>query len=82
MDESADSDTKKLGPTASVKTVSQKYDIKPRTIREWMTQRKFIWYKPAKLVLIDVNSFEGFLFRNKIEPWKPTIIKATMSDRT
>ena len=65
----------KMRPTASVKTLSQKYDIKARTIREWMTQRKFAWYKPAKLVLIDVSSFEAFLFRNKFEPLKPEIIK-------
>lgn len=82
MDGQLFGELKRIGPTASVKTLSQKYDIKPRTIREWMTQRKFVWYKPAKLVLIDVTSFEGFLFRNKIEPLKPTIIKDRMCDRT
>jgi len=82
VDESEGKESKKMGPTASVKTLSQKYDIKPRTIREWMTQRKFVWYKPAKLVLIDVSSFEGFLFRNKIEPWKPAIVKARMWNQT
>ena len=71
-------DQKRGGPTASVKTLSQKYDIKPRTIREWMTRRKFVWYRPAKLVLIDIASFEAFLFKNKVEPLRSSIIKDRM----
>ena len=81
MEIQQNAELKKIGPTASVKTLSQKYDIKARTIREWMTQRKFAWYKPAKLVLIDVTSFEAFLFRNKFDPLKPTIIKDRMCDQ-
>ena len=79
MDE-VEIDLKKRGPTASVRTLSEKYDVKQRTIREWMSQRKFVWYKPAKLVLVDVASFESFLLRNKIEPWKPTLIKDRMCE--
>jgi hypothetical protein len=57
-----------MKPTASVKTLSARFDIKPRTIRQWMVERKFTWYKPAKIVLIDVESFERFLSKNTIEP--------------
>jgi phage antirepressor YoqD-like protein len=63
---------------ASVRTLAAQYDIKPRTIRSWMEQRRFTWYKPAKLVLIDVASFEAFLFRNKIEPWTRDVINTKM----
>ena len=63
---------------ASVKTLAAQYDVKPRTIRSWMEQRKFTWYKPAKLVLIDVASFEEFLFKNKFEPLRLVLLKDKM----
>lgn len=70
--------TGRIGPTAAVKTLAQRFDIKPRTIRSWMEQRKFVWYKPAKLVLIDVASFEEFLGHNRIEPLRQEFRKDKM----
>jgi hypothetical protein len=67
-----------MSPTASVRTLSLRYDIKPRTIRSWMEQRKFVWYKPARLVLIDLVSFEDFLSHHKVEPLSPNLLKDKM----